>query len=193
MLSAFEILVAITALWVAVSARKGDARDLLSVTGYFSIALAATLGALRYMGYTQFTDEHRLTSFIATVVGVPFAAFGFFFASAQLRFRSVIVIAAIVIAPAIRFQGSAQYALLAGIAAQLIWLWGGWLHRHFSGHIPWRVVVSIALTSTAGLVFDGPGESFGMRRENIFHGLLALALWQQAAAFRQINHDLDEV
>lgn len=193
MLAAFDALVAITALLAAVNARKNDARDCLSVTGYFSIALAATIGTFRYLGYTQFADEHRLASQIASTIGVPFAAFGFFFASEQLRFRSVLVIALFVAAPAIRFHGSAAYALLAGIAAQLIWLWGGWLHRHFSGHILWKVILSIALTSTAGLMFDGPGEWFGMRKENVFHGLLALALWQQASAFREINRELDEI
>lgn len=193
MLAAFDALVAFTALLAAVSARKNDARDCITVSGYFSIALAATFGAFRYLGYTQFTDEHRQVSHLASTIGVPFAAFGFFFASAQLRFRSVLIIAIFVITPAVRFHGSATYALLAGVAAQVIWLWGGWLQRHFSGHILLKVVLSIILTSTAGLVFDGHGEWLGMRKENIFHGLLALALWQQASAFRQINRELDEV
>ena len=183
MLALFDFLVAAMAIFAALSARQRSLVDVFSQTGYAAIAVAAIIGTVKFAGVPALAQHHAIASHIATVVGVPFAAVGFFLVTRELRLWAAGTVALLVITAAVVFWNSPTYGLLAGIAAQAIWLWAGFNARSLPGRIPLRVIISVVLTSVAGLVFAPPGEWHGIAKENIFHGLLALALMQQGYAY----------
>lgn len=183
MLAVFDFLVGAMAVLAAISARRKNITDLFSQIGYLSVALAAFIGTTKFLGVGQLAQAHVLVSHAAAIVGVPFAAIAFFLVSRETKLWAMLAVGAVVVAGAILFWQSATYALLAGVLAQIIWLWAAWLQRHVSGRILLRVIISVVLTTVAGLVFAGPGLFYGIEKLNIFHGLLALAILQQYYAF----------
>lgn len=183
MLALFDFLVAAMAIFAAMGARQRSLVDIFSQTGYATIAVAALIGTVKFAGVPALATHHAIASHIAAVVGVPFAAVGFFLVTRELRLWAAGAVAVLVIAAAVVFWASPTYGLLAGIAAQVIWLWAGFNARALPGRIPLRVIISVVLTSVAGLVFAPPGFWHGIEKENIFHGLLALALMQQGYAY----------
>ena len=183
MLALFDFLVAAMAIFAAMSARQRTLGDIFSQTGYAAIAVAALIGTVKFAGVPALAAHHAIASHIATVVGVPFAAVGFFLVTREIRLWAACAVVVLVVVAAVVFWTSASYGLLAGIAAQGIWLWAGFNARALPGRILLRVVISVVLTSVAGLLFAPPGVWHGIEKENIFHGLLALALMQQGYAF----------
>lgn len=183
MLALFDFLVGAMAVLAAINARRKSVSDLFSQVGYLSIALAAFIGTTKFLGAGQLADSHRLVSHAAAIVGVPFAAIAFLLVSRPTRLWASLGAGTVVVAGAVIFWQSATYALLAGVLAQIIWLWAAWLNRKLPGRILLRVLISIVLTTVAGLVFAGPGLFYGIEKLNIFHGLLALAILQQSYAF----------
>lgn len=183
MLALFDFLVGAMAVLAAISARRKTVTDLFSQVGYLSIALAAFIGTTKFLGVGQLANAHILVSHAAAIVGVPFAAIAFFLVSRETKLWASLAVGAVIVAGAILFWQSATYALLAGVLAQIIWLWASWLQRRVPGRILLRVIISVVLTTVAGLVFAGPGLFYGIEKLNIFHGLLALAILQQSYAF----------
>lgn len=183
MLAVFDFLVGAMAVLAAISARRKNITDLFSQIGYLSVALAAFIGTTKFLGVGQLAQAHILVSHAAAIVGVPFAAIAFFLVSRETKLWAMLAVGAVVVAGAILFWQSATYALLAGVLAQIIWLWAAWLQRRVPGRILLRVIISVVLTTVAGLVFAGPGLFYGIEKLNIFHGLLALAILQQYYAF----------
>jgi hypothetical protein len=186
MLALFDFLVAATASFALAKSRRSGIAGLFSVTGFALIALAAVVGTLKYAFLPHLAPQHKLVSHIAGVVGVPFAALGFFHFSVTMYKWTSGALAVILVAAAYIFWTSASYALGIGIVAQLIWLWAGWLQHRRGNPVLLRVLISVILTSAAGLFFAGPGELWGTARENIFHACLAIALAQQGFAFGDI-------
>ena len=183
MLALFDGLVAVTAIFAAFKARRQKTADFFSQGGYAAIAIAALIGTVKFSGVQLLAPHHAIASHIAAIVGVPYAATGFLLVSRDLKLWAVISIAALFVAAAYVFWASQSYALIAGIFAQAIWLWGGWRERRTPGRVLLRVILSVVLTTVAGLVFAGGGKFHGVDKENIFHALLALALVQQAYAY----------
>lgn len=183
MLALFDFLVAAMAIFAAMSARQRSLADVFSQTGYAAIAVAALIGTVKFAGVPALAAHHAIASQIATVVGVPFAAVGFFLLTREIRLWAACALVLLVIVAAVLFWSSPTYGLLAGIVAQVIWLWAGFNARALPGRILLRVIISVVLTSVAGLVFAPPGLWHGIAKENIFHGLLALALMQQGYAY----------
>jgi len=183
MLALFDFLVGAMAVLAAIGARRKNTTDIFSQLGYLSIALAAFIGTTKFLGAGQLADAHRLVSHAAAIAGVPFAAIAFFLVSRDTKLWASLAAGAVVVAGAILFWQSATYALLAGVLAQVIWLWAAWLKRRAPRRILLRVLISVVLTTVAGLLFAGPGLFYGVEKLNIFHGLLALALLQQYYAF----------
>lgn len=183
MLALFDFLVAAMAIFAAMKARRRNLVDAFAQTGYASIAVAALIGTVKFAGVPALAAHHAIASHIAAVVGVPFAAVGFFLVTREMHLWASVAVALLVITAAVLFWSSPTYGLLAGVAAQLIWLWAGFNARAVPGRVFLRVIISVVLTSVAGLLFAPPGFFYGIEKENIFHGLLALAIMQQGYAF----------
>lgn len=181
MLALFDFLVFATAVFALFSARRINVLNYLAQFGYATIALAALVGTIRYLGFPTLSGVHHFTSTGAAILGVPCVAVGFLVRTQQEQIR--VVAALFIVGMGLWFWSSAAYALIIGVTAQLLWLIGGWIYRKAHKALLPRVVLAIALTSVAGLLFATPGVWLGLRHENIFHGLLALALMQQAQAF----------
>ena len=190
LLALFDFLVAAMAIFAALKARRGGLADVFSQGGYAAIAVAALIGTVKYAAVPALAPYHAIASQLATVVGVPFAAVGFFLITRQLAQWAMAILAVAVLGAAVAFWTSATYGLYAGIAAQVIWLWGGFNARSVAGRVLLRVLISVILTSAAGLLFAPPGMWHGIEREIIFHGLLALALMQQAYAYARTREGL---
>ncbi len=182
LLAVFDFLVAATAAFAAIRAHRRSAVDVFTQAGYAAVMVAALIGTVKFSAMPQLASLHAIASHVAAIIGVPFAAVGFLILKREIRLWAIAAIAALFVAAAVFFWNSPTYALIVGIFAQALWLWGGILRRDES-RILLRVVISVVLTSAAGLLFAGPGLWHGIERENIFHGLLALALLQQAYAF----------
>lgn len=187
MLAAFDFLVAATAYIALRRARQNDARDLFAVVGYLCITIAAIIGTIKFLGFANFAAAHNFTSTIAAAIGVPLVAIGFILSGRSIATKYAVVTVAAVTIAGISFRNSEMYVFLTGVFAQIIWTAGGWLYHKLPGHILARAVTSVVLTSIAGILFDGSGIWLGMQKENIFHGLLALAIMQQALAFESLG------
>jgi hypothetical protein len=183
LLAIFDFLVAVTAVFAGIRAYRRNPVDLFTQTGYAAVMVAALIGTVKFAGVTRLAEFHAIASHIAAIIGVPFAAVGFLALKREIRIWAMAAVGLLFIIAAVLLWKSSTYALFVGIFAQILWLWGGVLRRAESS-ILLRVVISVVLTSLAGLLFAGPGLWHGIERENIFHGLLALALLQQGYAFR---------
>lgn len=187
MLAVFDFLVCATAIFAATRPHRVSATTLIAQVGLLSVAFAALVGTVRYAGYSELTAAHQFASKIAAVVGVPFAAVGFLTLSRRMAVSMAVVIAATIAVAGFLFFRSPTYALAIGIVAQVIWLVGGWLNRHAAPRLFLRALIAVVLTSVAGLLFAGQGEWYGIQKENIFHGLLALSLLQQGLILKAVD------
>jgi len=188
MLSIFDFLVFLTAIYALQYARRRGIIDFLTLSGYALIALAALIGTIRYAGYAELEGAHQLLSRMAAIIGVPAVALGFFYlARKQFKVGWIIVSIVVLFGGAAVFWETNRYGLWVGIAAQCVWLVAALGYRPRSYRLIFRVVFAVALTSIAGLVFKGSGEWLGIANQNIFHGLLALSLAYQGLAFRDIS------
>lgn len=184
MLALFDFLVCATAFYAFTRSQQHRISDVLAPLGFLLIAGAATVGTLRYAWFPEFVQLHKWASALASVYGVPAIAAGFFLTAEEVRGRRFwLLAAAALLLPALLLIGSPLYALLAGLAAQLVWLLAAIRFQKLYRGLPLLIGISVVCVSVAGLVFGKPGVTAGIMNENWFHGFLALGIMQQALAF----------
>jgi len=184
MLALFDFLVAVIAAFALSKARRHDARDILAASGYALIVLAAFLGTLRFTFFPQLAPTHQFVSQCASIYGIPAIAMGFFFVAEERREQWLfLAVAAALACLSILFFSHKVATLTIGIAAQAVWLLSALRFHRVIPKLPAPVIISVVLISVAGLLFNKPGATAGVQNLNIFHGLLALGLMQQALAW----------
>lgn len=187
MLALFDFLVCLTSVFALLRSRRQQTSDILAPLGFLLIAGAAAVGTLRYAWFPELVELHRWASALASVYGVPAIAAGFFLDAEAVRGRrSAVIAAAVILVPAVALIGSPLYALVAGIAAQVGWIFAAIRFQKVYRGLPMIIAASVVCVSVAGLVFGKPGITAGIRNENWFHGLLALGIMQQALAFSRV-------
>jgi hypothetical protein len=184
MLALFDFLVCATAFYAFLRSQRHKISDILAPLGFLLIAGAAAVGTLRYAWFPELIQLHKWASALASVYGVPAIAAGFFLTAEEVRGRRLWLIAAVaILLPALLLIGSPIYALIAGLAAQVVWVLAAVrFHKLYRG-LPLYIGISVVCVSVAGLVFGKPGVTAGIQNENWFHGFLALGIMQQALAF----------
>lgn len=184
MLALFDFLVAVVAGFALFKARRRDARDVLAALGYVLIALAALLGTLRFTFFPQLAPAHQFVSQCASIYGIPAIAVGFFLtAEERLEQWLSLAVGVALTGLSILFFSNKVVTLAMGIAAQCVWLFSAFRFHRVFPKLPAPIIASVVCVSVAGLLFNKPGATFGMQNLNIFHGLLALGLMQQALAW----------
>ena len=107
LLALFDFLVAAMAIFAAFKARRGGLADLFSQGGYAAIAVAALIGTAKYAAFPALAPYHAIASHIATVIGVPFAAVGFFLVTRQLPQWAMAFLAILVVGAGVACGASA--------------------------------------------------------------------------------------
>ncbi|MFZ5629049.1 MAG: hypothetical protein ACOY5B_07955 [Spirochaetota bacterium] len=188
MLAVFDFLVMLSALFAFAKARRAQLTDVLAALGFLLIAGASGVGTIRYAGVAELKPLHQWASALASVYGVPAIAAGFFLQAEEAGKKNLyVLVAVILLVPAILLLSLPLYSLLIGICAQLIWIVAAVRFQKVYPGIPLRIGLSVAFISVAGLVFAGEGSTLSIRNENWFHGLLAAGIVQQGLLFARIR------
>ncbi len=188
MLAVFDFLVCASAFFAFLRSRRGGIVDILAPAGFLTIAAAALIGTVRYAFWPDLVTLHQAISLAASVYGVPAVAVGFFLAAEEIRRRRYYELAAgLLVVLSLALFHLPLFALLIGIAAQVVWIFAAIRFQNIYKGIPVPITISVICVSVAGLVFARPGASLGIQHENWFHGLLAVGLVQQAFAFARLK------
>lgn len=187
MLALFDFLVCVTAFYAFMRSQRQGVSDLLAPLGFLLISGAAAVGTFRYAWFPDLLPLHKFASALASVYGVPAIAAGFFLTAEEIRARRFwFSVAALILVPALVLIDSPLYALLVGIAAQLVWILAAVRFQKLYTGLPVLIAISVVCVSVAGLVFGKPGITAGIQNENWFHGFLAVGNMQQALAFSRV-------
>lgn len=157
----------------------------LPASGLAIVALAASVGTVRFAGVDALIPAHRGLSGWAGLVGVPLVAVGLVGLPLERATRRVVDVSAAVVAVVLTGAlllgglelGDRLEVPVAGsclVAAAI----GGSIARNWVG------AAGATLVLVAGLVVAGPGSWLGFGREGWFHLVFAVALACLAVAMR---------